>query len=291
MNSTLPALLFMAVGALAHAQTFKTTVDHVAIPITIQGERNNPTLDLQPEDFRVFDDGRPVAIAAFGKLRQAVHVLLLLDTSRSMMASLEEVRSAAAAVIDQLAAGDSIRVGTFSGQLRLSPPFSVDDSELAARIPLERGANVTMLYDALAEGCDAFTSEMEHRAIFVVSDGADTASSRTARDVMLKAATSNVAIYAMGVGSREATGRKSLVRAPDATLREIAEDTGGRYVFAGTGRDFSRLLGPMMEELHQQYVLGFSPPLADGRLHSLVVTTRRSDVKIRTRKHYVAPAR
>ena len=61
--------------------------------------------------------------------------------------------------------------------------------------------------------------------------------------------------------------------------------------FKTTGRDFSRLLGPMMEELHQQYVLGFSPPLADGRLHSLVVTTRRSDVKIRTRKHYVAPAR
>lgn len=291
MKGTLPALLVITVGALAHAQSFRSTVDQVAIPITIQGEGSEPVPDLQPDDFRLFDDGRPVAITAFGKLRQPVHVLLLLDTSRSMIESLSDVRSAAEAVIAQLAPGDSIQVGTFSSQLRLSPPFSEADSHLAARIPLERGANITSLYDALAEGCDAFTSEMDHRAIFVVSDGADTASSRTARDVMQKAAETNVAIYAVGLVSRQTGRGKSIERAPDAALRDIAEDTGGRYVFAGSGRDLSRLLGPMMEELHQQYILGFSPALADGRLHSLVVTTRRPDVKIRARKHYVAPAR
>jgi VWFA-related protein len=283
--------VIVAAGTFVHAQSFRSTVNHVAIPVTIQGELNEHPADLQPEDFRVFDDGRPVPIAAFGKVRRSVHVLLLLDTSRSMMESLPEVRSAANAVIAQLAPGDSIRVGTFSSSLRLSPPFSSDDSYMAERVPLAQGANMTILYDALAEGCAAFSSETEHRAIFVVSDGTDTASSISARDVMLRAAETNVAIYAVGLGSRRNERGRSYVRAPDATLREIAEDTGGRYVDAGAARDFSRLLGPMIEELHQQYILGFTPAYADGRLHSLVVTTRRANVKIRARKHYMAPAK
>ena len=44
------------------------------------------------------------------------------------------------------------------------------------------------------EGCAAFTGEMGRRAIFVVSDGTDTASSASARTVMQRAAEANVAI-------------------------------------------------------------------------------------------------
>jgi VWFA-related protein len=226
---------------------------------------------------------------AFGRVRQAVHVLLLLDVSRSMATSLSEVRSAAAAVIAQLAPDDSIRIGTFSSNLRLSPPFSGDDRDLASRLPLAPGGNITILYDALMEGCSAFTPEMERRAIFVVSDGTDTASSASVRLVMQRAAESNVAIYAVGVNSRTTERGRSIVRAPDSTLRAIAEDTGGRYIYAGSGRNMYGLFNAMIEELHQQYMLGFTPAEADGRLHSLVVTTRRANTTIRARKHYLAP--
>ncbi len=272
-------LVVVGLCAVLHAQTFKSTIDHVAVPVTIHSESNSPAIDLQPDDFRVFDNGRSVSIVSFGRIRQSVHILLLLDTSRSMTPSLSDVSSAAKAVIAQLGPEDSVRVGTFSSLLRLSPLFSTDDSQLASRLLLVPGANMTALYDALVEGCSAFTSEMDRRAIFVVSDGADTASSASARTVMQRAAEANVAIYAVGLGGRYI----------DSFLREIAEDTGGAYVHAGTGRDFSRLFGPMIEELHQQYMLGFAPALADGLLHSLVVTTRQPNIKVRARKHYLAP--
>jgi VWFA-related protein len=284
-------LVIVGLSTLVHGQTFKSTVDQVAVPVTIQSELNEPASDLRQDDFRVFDDGRPVPIVAFGKVRQPVHVLLLLDTSRSMVASLSEVRSAANALIAQLGPDDSIQVGTFSSALRLSPPFSGDERHLATRLPLAPGANMTILYDALAEGCYAFTRDMDRRAIFVVSDGTDTASSASARIVMQRAAEANVAIYAVGLSSRTTESGKSVVRAPDSTLRAIAEDTGGRYVYAETARDLSRPFEAMIEELHQQYILGFTPAAADGRLHSLVVTTRRPNTTIRARKHYLAPAK
>ncbi len=282
-------VVIVGLCTLVHAQTFKSTVDQVAVPVTIQSEPPEHAADLRAEDFRVFDDGRPVPIVTFGKMRQSVHVLLLLDTSRSMAQSLLDVRSAANAVIARLAPDDSAQVGTFSSSLRLTPPFSPSDSELVARMPFVPGANTTILYDALVEGCRTFTSEMGRRAIFVVSDGMDTASAASAGTVMQRAAEANVAIYAVGLSSRYVERGKPMVRAPDAALREIAEDTGGNYVYAGTGRDYSRLFEAMIDELHQQYLLGFTPPDADGRLHSLRVTTRRPNVKVRARKHYLAP--
>lgn len=282
--------MVVALSGLAHAQTFQSKVDQVAVPVTITSELNEPLIDLRAEDFRVFDDGRRVPIVAFGRVRQSVHVVLLLDTSRSMMQSLPEVSTIAQSVIAQLAPDDSVQIGMFSSSLRLSPPLSAADHQLAARLPLVTSGNMTILYDALVEACDGFTDEMDRRAIFVVSDGVDTSSSASARMVMQRAAGTNVAIYAVGVSSRYVERGRHIVRAPDATLRQIAEDTGGRYVFADAHGNLSRLFGSMIEELHQQYILGFTPVQADGRLHSLAVTTRRPNVRIRARKHYLAPA-
>jgi VWFA-related protein len=167
-------LVVVALFSLVRAQTFKTTVDHVAIPVTVSSDLAKPATDLRPDDFQVFEDGRPVPIVSFGKIRQSVHIVLLVDTSRSMMQSLSEVSAAASAVLAQLTPGDTVQVGTFSSHLRLSPPLTFDDSQVAARLSLAPGSNLTVLYDALLEGCSAFTSDMERRAIFVVSDGIDT---------------------------------------------------------------------------------------------------------------------
>ena len=272
------------------AQTFRASVQQVAIPVTVQSDLGGSAADLTAEDFRVFDDGRLRPITAFGKFRQPIHILLLLDTSRSVMSSLPEITSAARAVIAQLRPDDSIRVGTFSDVLRLSPPLSGADSDLAGRLAVVPGGNATTLFDALIEGCAAFSDDMTRRVIVLMSDGVDTASSASARAVMRRAAETNVAIYAVGVSSRVISRGKPVVRAPDSTLRNIAEDSGGRYVFAGTGSDFTSMFAAMIDELHQQYILGFTPAEADGRVHSLVVTTRRKNINVRARKHYLAPS-
>ena len=282
-------LVVVGLCTLTQAQTFKSTLDQVAVSVTIQSDPAERAADLRPEDFRVFDNGRQVPIVTFGKMRQSVHVLLLLDTSRSMAESLLDVKTAATAIIARLAPGDSVQIGTFSNLLRLSPAFSADESDLVGRLSFVPGANMTILYDALVEGCSTFTGEMDRRAIFVVSDGMDTASNGSARDVMQKAAEASVAIYSVGLTSRYVERGKSIVLAPNPVLHEIADDTGGQYVYAGSGRDYSRLFEAMIEELHQQYILGFTPTQADGKLHSLRVTTRRPNVNVRSRKQYLAP--
>lgn len=283
-------LTSVALSTVVHAQTFKVTVDQVVIPVTVVSELNAPIGDLGPGDFRVFDDGRPVQIAAFGRFRQSIHVLVLLDTSGSMHQSLSEVRSAAAAVLAGLAPDDSVQIGTFSNVLRLSPPLSANDRALLDRLSVVPGANITRLYDAVMEGCGVFSGDVHRRVVFVVSDGLDTASAASARAVMDRAAEAHVAIYGVGLRSRYMARGRSIVRAPDPALRQIAEDTGGRYVYAENARDLPGIFRAMVEEVHQQYLLAFTPARADGRLHSLTVTIKRPSLRIRARKQYSAPA-
>jgi hypothetical protein len=42
------------------------------------------------------------------------------------------------------------------------------------------------------------------------------------------------------------------------------------------------------QELHSQYVIGFTPESLDGKLHALQVRVKRPGMTARTRKNYIA---
>jgi len=44
------------------------------------------------------------------------------------------------------------------------------------------------------------------------------------------------------------------------------------------------------QELHSQYVLGFSPQLLDGKVHKLEVRVKKPGMLVRARKSYMASA-
>jgi hypothetical protein len=42
------------------------------------------------------------------------------------------------------------------------------------------------------------------------------------------------------------------------------------------------------DELHHQYLLGFTPVTLDGKVHKLEVTTKRGGMSVQARKSYLA---
>jgi hypothetical protein len=51
----------------------------------------------------------------------------------------------------------------------------------------------------------------------------------------------------------------------------------------------SRTFARVVEELHNQYLLGFVAPSHDGVLHRVHVSTRRQGLNVRARTYYTAP--
>ena len=58
---------------------------------------------------------------------------------------------------------------------------------------------------------------------------------------------------------------------PDPGLARVAEETGGGYIEIRFGQDLGAAFTGVADELHTQYLLAFTPPKRDGKLHEVSV--------------------
>lgn len=78
--------------------------------------------------------------------------------------------------------------------------------------------------------------------------------------------------------------------APNAGLMNLAEQTGGGFVELREADNIGATFTRIAQELHQQYVIGFTPQVLDGKVHKLDVRVKRPGTKVRARRSYVAQA-
>jgi VWFA-related protein len=75
---------------------------------------------------------------------------------------------------------------------------------------------------------------------------------------------------------------------PDRVLKKLADETGGGYFELQKNSELGSTFTRVAQELHSQYVLGFSPEALDGKVHKLRVEVKKSGMTARSRKSYVA---
>ncbi|OLC50181.1 MAG: hypothetical protein AUH43_05775 [Acidobacteria bacterium 13_1_40CM_65_14] len=123
--------------------------------------------------------------------------------------------------------------------------------------------------------------------MLVISDGADTASTATIRDVRSALHRSDAFVYAIAIDSPERQAINTRVN-PQA-LREITAESGGRTEVVQTTSELNEATARIAEELNSQYVLGYTSPRgADGQFHSIRVRVPGSEYRVRARTGYVA---
>jgi VWFA-related protein len=97
-------------------------------------------------------------------------------------------------------------------------------------------------------------------------------------------------IYAIGLQNDYFDGVRRVRSEPDKGLRKLAEDTGGGYFELKRTADLGETFTRVAQELHSQYVLGFSPDTLDGKVHKLEVRVKKAGMNARARKTYLAAA-
>jgi VWFA-related protein len=146
----------------------------------------------------------------------------------------------------------------------------------------------TAVYDAIVASLPLIaTRSRERAALLVISDGADTASNATIREVRSALLRSDAFVYAIALDSPE---RQAInTRVNPTALREITDDSGGRTELVRSSADLDEATSRIAEELNSQYLLGYSSSHgADGQYHSIRVRVAGTDYKVRARNGYVA---
>jgi len=270
------------------AGVFRSGAKMVPVYATVTDSQGALVPNLTREDFEILDNGVRQELVVFENQTQPITAIVMLDSSGSMTNSLKLVNAGAEQFIIRLLPQDKAQVGAFNDKVEFSGTFTSDRDELVAALRELDFGNPTRLYDAIDQSLDRLGAVEGRRVIVVLTDGDDNSSKVGQGDVLSRALADEVMIYGIGLESDYFDGMRRVRTNPDRVVRKLAEETGGGYYLLKATADLNTTFTRIAQELHSQYVLGFSPTLLDGKVHKLTVNVKRPGMKARARKSYVA---
>jgi Ca-activated chloride channel family protein len=279
----------------AQPPVFSSRAELVVAHVTVKDQRGAYVTALPREVFRIFEDGVPQRIDFFTGEDSPVTVGFLVDSSGSMREGRERVIAAATAFAVESKSQDEIFALAFNEQVRAVLPSSMLFTRDAGvfRIALAgalRAQGRTAMYDAISNGL-SYIAKGHHprRALVVVGDGGDNASTTTFEQVLKEAQASNAAIYTVGIIDpleREAN---------PGLLERLAQATGGEAFFPRHVEDVDDVLRKIADDIRHSYTLGYvsSNSARDAqfrRIRVAVTDSARKSLRVRTREGYRAGA-
>jgi Ca-activated chloride channel family protein len=294
LSTKATVVILLAAGSVTLAGqqgTFKTGVRTVPVYATVIDAQKRLVPDLQKEDFEILDNEKVQELQLFINEVQPITVVVMLDTSASMTGNLKLLVNAAEQFLMRLLPKDKGMVGAFNDKIEFFPSsFTGDRDRLIRSLSDLDFGNPTRLYDAISQSIDKLNGIDGRRVVLVFTDGDDTDSSIGQGKVLDKARDQEVMIYAVGLRSDYFNGQRQVRSKPDSGLKQLAEETGGGYFELDKSNDLAPTFTRVAQELHSQYVLGFTPAALDGKVHKLVTRVKKPGMTVRARRSYVATA-
>jgi len=279
-----------SVFVFAQQPTFRAGTQIVSLFATVMDAQKRLVPDLQQGDFEIFDNEKPQPLSFFQNETQPITVVIMLDTSGSMTMTLDLLRAAAEQFVLRLLPADKAKAGAFNDKIQIKgTEFINDRDQLITDIKDLDYGNGTRLWDALAISEDELKNVEGRRVILVFTDGDDTESHNASLGKVIdRARAEEVMIYAIGLESQVFNGQRVVHTKPDSGLRKLADETGGGYFELTKTAELAPTFTRVAQELHSQYVLGFTPTVLDGKVHKLVVKLKQPGMTARARKSYLA---
>jgi len=182
--------------------TFAVATRTVRVPVSVLDAKGQPVLGLRDADFKISEDGKRQGVTLFSGERRPLRLALALDVSRSMENKIRQVEESLRYFINLLEPKDEILVMTFSDQLRVVQDFTSDRQQLARVLDNLEVSGGTALYDAAYESIRRVaTGPAESKAVVLVTDGVDTASSIAFDDLREFARRKEVPVFSIGLDS------------------------------------------------------------------------------------------
>jgi VWFA-related protein len=278
-------------------QTFRSAVDVVTIQASVRDGRGRVVSGLTTTDFEVRDNGQLRPILSVRSDRQSpLSLAILVDMSGSMRMGpkIAMARQAYDSVLSQLHEGhDEVALFTFDASLHERRDFTRNLGSLKGALADFAPFGETSLFDATAATARKLAARSAtHKAIIVLTDGIDTSSTLTAREVSGLASSIDVPVCVVATVPSldqrlvmEGSGRP--ISSDVADLRHLAEWTGGQYAFASSFVETVVAASGLIDELRQQYVLAIEAA-TEHEWRRLDVRVRRPAATVKARSGYFA---
>src|SRR5438874_365138 len=171
---------------LRDLRTFRSGIEITSITVTVRDMDGRLITDLGRDAFEVYEDGEPQTVTQFTRDRVPLSLGVLLDISDSMSGRrIQDARSAVHRFLfDLLDAEDEFCILAFNHQPHVMTGWTHTPDVVSRALDSLRPSGGTAVYDAILAALPLLEQRSRQRAaLLVISDGADTASTATLREV------------------------------------------------------------------------------------------------------------
>ncbi len=259
-------------------------VNLVELFTTVSDRSGRLAKDLVIDDFQVWEDGRPQKITKFELVDNLPLTLgITIDTSGSMYESLGEAQRAAVEFLDNIITPrDRCFALSFADRPVLLMPRTSDVGAVAERLQSLSANGSTSLHDAIVTSLYYYRGVRGRRAMVLLSDGEDTASSLGFAEALEYAKRSGVSIYTIGlrISKLDLSVRRK--------LENLAQETGGRTFFINDAVDLAGVYEDIERELRSQYLVAYSSDQGGekGTYRQIKIEVKDGKLKARTVRGY-----
>lgn len=291
----------------------------VQVPVVVSAPGGRYVSDLTQQEFTIFEDGVKQNIELFGSVEEPFSVALLLDSSGSTGAALDQIKSAAMAFIGNLRSHDRVMIVSFNDSVEVLSELTNDPVKLTAAIRSINSGEFTQVYEAVYTAVWERLRDLPGRkAVILFTDGIDTASSEIVEEDTLDAVieSEDIIVYPIRYATRADVEQKletrirsqiagdtaaqnqkleqsrnemdRSYRRADEYLQQLADMSGGIVERADQLGDLKSALGRIAEELRHQYLLAYYPSnrQKDDRTRKITVRVTRPGAVVRARPAY-----
>lgn len=269
--------LFIVSGSLyAQDQAASQLGNEVFFSVTAVNEEGDPVVGLKRESFRLFVDKKPLSLSSFAFEDGPISIGFLIDVSPSMSGSgVNSFREGVLSFLEKSNSNNEYFVSAFHDKVEKLLGFAnrKDTETVISSSPFfkKKHGRQTVLYDAISDGIDML-SKAKNRicALVILSDGQDSNSAATYRDIERLVTEKKVIVYFAATEEAAGLGMHTF----PSRITKIAEISGGRTFFPldphlVRGKIFYRakivseseyrdlVFSHIANELQNQYILGF----------------------------------
>lgn len=260
------------------ADVIRIDTDLVNTVFTAVDQDRHFITTLRANDLRILENEAPQEISLFEReTNRPLTLVILVDTSKSQERTLADEKKAAKAFLTSVVRPDvdKVAVVSFTGKPdveqeltaslpklnravdRLKVELPADNAECeAVKSPQEDPLCWTSIWDSVWASTNEVlgkSAENSRRAIVLLSDGDDTASTIKRQEAIESALRNNVAVYSIGIGDPE------FYKIEKGSLEKLSEGTGGHAFFPRSETELQRAFTQIQDELRSQYVVAYSP--------------------------------
>jgi VWFA-related protein len=257
MAAAIFALFLWASVQAQDVDVVKVDVALVTVNVNVSDGKGHSLASLKAEDFKVTDEGHPVALGFFESQGPA-SIVFVVDISSSMKGS--KWRSLKAGLKKFLARapeGNDYTLVAFSDSPQLIAR-SVPAAELWRSLNGLQPSGETALYDAVLLGLNILQETPQlHKTLVLFSDGEDNCSRAGLPAVQQEALAHRATIYTVGILPEQ--DLLPFERIGKELLKELATTTGGLVHFPSSS-EVCEVLKRINADVSNQYSLGYNPP-------------------------------